>query len=271
MKQEDSKKNIRQVSNDNTSKLQSPFEQLREVDAEGKEWWNSRKLARVMGYGKYWNFERVMAKAQAWVTQKGYHLGEHFVEFTEMAELGNGGVRQVTSIKLSRAACMAIAMNADQKKDMVKVAQEYFSATMTSDVAVRSMESTILLYKGARGKTQVQVVFEEFKAVLSQFIAKLATSDDDTPVGVVTHALAVLPEADIDIQTSPVNTDADAILVPHNTARISVSISLAKVEIEVTNQVIVISFVYTNPLPLGKVSKLPMLSLTRGFVLVHNT
>ena len=155
-------------SNYNIPKLQSPFEQLREVDAEGKEWWNSRKLARVMGYGKYWNFERVMAKAQAWVTQKGYHLGEHFVEFTEMAELGNGGVREVISIKLSRTACMAVAMNADQKKDMVKVAQEYFSATMTSDVAVRSMESTILLYKGARGKTQVQVVFDTNTFWLSQ-------------------------------------------------------------------------------------------------------
>ena len=40
-----------------------------------------------MGYGKYWNFERVMAKAQALISQKGYHLGEHFVEITEMAEL----------------------------------------------------------------------------------------------------------------------------------------------------------------------------------------
>ena len=76
----------------NMPKFQSLFEQLREVDAEGKEWWNSRKLARVMGYGKYWNFERVMAKAQAWVTQNGYHLGEHFVEFTEMAEPGSGAV-----------------------------------------------------------------------------------------------------------------------------------------------------------------------------------
>ena len=152
----------------NIPELQSPFEQLREVDTEGMEWWNSRKLARVMGYGKYWNFERVIAKAQAWVTQKGYHLGEHFVEFIEMAELGNGGVREVISIKLSRAACMAIAMNADQKKDMVKVAQEYFSATMTSDVAVRSMESTILLYKGAHGKTQVQVIFDTNTFWLSQ-------------------------------------------------------------------------------------------------------
>ena len=51
-------------------------------------------------------------------------------------------------------------------------------------------------------------VFEEFEAVLSQFIAELATGDDDTPVGVVAHALAVLPEADIDIQTSLVNTEA---------------------------------------------------------------
>ena len=152
----------------NIPELQSPFEQLREVDAESKEWWNSRKLARVMGYGKYWNFERVMAKAQAWTSQKGYHLGEHFVEFTEMAELGSGAVREVTSIRLSRAACMAIAMNADQKKDMVKVAQEYFSTTMTSDIAARSMESTILLYKGARGKTQVQVVFDTNTFWLSQ-------------------------------------------------------------------------------------------------------
>ena len=46
-------------NSNNIPELQSPFEQLREVDADGKEWWNSRKLARVMGYGKYWNFEHL--------------------------------------------------------------------------------------------------------------------------------------------------------------------------------------------------------------------
>jgi hypothetical protein len=90
------------------------------------------------------------------------------MEFIEMAELGSGAVREVTSIKLSRAACMAIVMNADRKKEMVKAAQEYFSATMTGDVAVRSMESTILLYKGVRGKTLVQVVFDTNTFWLSQ-------------------------------------------------------------------------------------------------------
>ena len=39
-------------SNDNTSELQSSFEKLREVDAECKEWWNLRKLARLMGYDR---------------------------------------------------------------------------------------------------------------------------------------------------------------------------------------------------------------------------
>ena len=152
----------------NIPDLQSPFEQLREVDADGKEWWNSRKLARVMGYGKYWNFERVMAKAQAWTSQKGYHLGEHFVEITEMAELGSGAVREVTSVRLSCAACMAVAMNADQKKEMVKVAQQYFGSTMTPDIAARSMESSILMYKGGRGKVQVKVVFDSNTFWLSQ-------------------------------------------------------------------------------------------------------
>ena len=152
----------------NIPELQSPFEQLREVDADGKEWWNSRKLARVMGYGKYWNFERVIAKAQAWTSQKGYHLGEHFVEIIEMAELGNGAIREVTSIRLSRAACMAVAMNADQKKEMVKAAQQYFSATMTPDVAVRSMESSVLMYRSGHGKVQVQVIFDTNTFWLSQ-------------------------------------------------------------------------------------------------------
>lgn len=91
-------------------------------------------------------------------------------------------------------------------------------------------------------------VFEEFEAVLSQFIAELAAGNDDTPVGIVAHTLAVLPEADINIQTSSVNTDADAICIPHNTACISVTKSLAKVEIEITNQVIVISFVLVHSL-----------------------
>lgn len=40
----------------NIPELLSPFERLKETGKDGKKWWNSRKLARVIGYGKYWNF-----------------------------------------------------------------------------------------------------------------------------------------------------------------------------------------------------------------------
>lgn len=44
----------------NPEEMLSPFDSIKEVDAEGHEWWNSRKLARMMDYMKYWNFERMM-------------------------------------------------------------------------------------------------------------------------------------------------------------------------------------------------------------------
>ncbi len=83
--------------------MQSPFDVIKETDGEGREWWNSRKLARLMGYQKYWNFERLMDKVATFLQQeKGLDLKEHMVEIEEMAQLNNGGYRQVKSIKLSK-------------------------------------------------------------------------------------------------------------------------------------------------------------------------
>ena len=51
---------------------------------------------------------------------------------------------------------------------MVKVAQQYFSATLAPDVVARSMEASILMYKGRRGNVQVQVIFDTNTFWLSQ-------------------------------------------------------------------------------------------------------
>ncbi len=34
----------------------SPFDAIKDTDGEGREWWNSRKLARLLGYQKYLDF-----------------------------------------------------------------------------------------------------------------------------------------------------------------------------------------------------------------------
>ena len=149
--------------------MQSPFDAIKEVDGEGREWWNSRKLARLMGYQKYWNFERLMDKVASFLQQeKGLDLKEHMVEIEEMAKLGAGTTRQVKSIRLSRTACLAIASNADQKKPLVKAAKEYFTEGMTSKELATSVEGNVLIYRSSTGKVNVSVMFSNENLWLSQ-------------------------------------------------------------------------------------------------------
>ena len=153
----------------NLEEMQSPFDSIKEVDAEGHEWWNSRKLARLMGYMKYWNFERLMDKVATFLQQeKGLDLKEHMVEIEEMAQLNNGGYRQVTSFLLSRTACVSIAMNADKKKPITKVAQEYFTQKMDSKELATSFEGNVLIYRTSTGKVNVSVLFNNDTFWLSQ-------------------------------------------------------------------------------------------------------
>ena len=153
----------------NPEELQSPFDTIKETDNEGREWWNSRKLARLFGYQKYWNFERLMDKAAAFLQQeKGLDLSEHMVETMEMAQLNNGGWREVTSIRLSKTACLAIVTNADQKKPLVKTGREYFTSNMSTNELVTSVEGNVLMYRSTTGKVNVSVLFSNENFWLSQ-------------------------------------------------------------------------------------------------------
>ena len=159
----------REIEMFSPEEMQSPFESIKELDAEGREWWNSRKLARLMGYMKYWNFERLMDKVATFLQkQKGLDLKEHMVEIEEMAQLNNGGWRQVKSIKLSRTACIAITSNADQKKPVVKAAKEFFTSKMTSTELATSVEGNVLIYRSSTGKVNVSVLFSNETCWLSQ-------------------------------------------------------------------------------------------------------
>ena len=149
--------------------LKSPFEAIKETDSEGREWWNSRKLARLLGYQKYWNFERLINKVTPFLQkEKGLDLKEHIVEIEEMAQLHNSGYRKVTSVLLSRTACLAIVMNADQKKPLVKAAKDYFTDKMSSTDLATSIEGNVLMYKSSTGKVNVTVVFNNETFWLSQ-------------------------------------------------------------------------------------------------------
>ena len=153
----------------NSQEMLSPFDAIKETDGEGREWWNSRKLARLLGYQKYWNFERLMDKVAPFLQkEKGLNLDEHMMEIEEMAQLNNGGYRQVKSVLLSRTVCLTLAMNADAKKPLVQAARDYFASQMTSTELATSVEGNVLMYRSTTGKVNVSVVFNNDTFWLSQ-------------------------------------------------------------------------------------------------------
>lgn len=105
----------------------SPFERIRRTNAAGAEHWSSRDFAQILGYTDYRNFEQAMKRAKTACFNSGQRIEDHFVEITEMIEIGKGGRRPVETICLSRYACYLIVQNADPSKEIVALGQTYFA------------------------------------------------------------------------------------------------------------------------------------------------
>jgi DNA-damage-inducible protein D len=105
----------------------SPFEQIRRTNSAGAEFWSSREFAGVIGYSDYRNFEQVIQKARLSCFNSGQKVEDHFVDVTELIEIGKGGQRAVRTVFLSRYACYLIVQNADPSKDIVALGQTYFA------------------------------------------------------------------------------------------------------------------------------------------------
>lgn len=105
----------------------SPFERIKRANDAGVEYWSSRDFAEVLGYGDYRNFEGVVEKAKLSCFNSGHRIEDHFVDVTEMIEIGKGGQRPVKTVLLSRYACYLSIQNADPKKKIVAQGQTYFA------------------------------------------------------------------------------------------------------------------------------------------------
>ena len=105
----------------------SPFEKIKRTNDNGMEYWSSRDFAAVLDYGDYRNFERVIEKAKQACFNSGYRIEDHFVDVTDMVEIGSGASRPIASVSLSRYACYLVIQNADPKKEIVAQGQTYFA------------------------------------------------------------------------------------------------------------------------------------------------
>ncbi len=93
------------------TKQHQTFEQIKQVNEHGSEYWMARKLTKVLGYSEFRNFLPVIEKAKTAYRKSGQPISDHFVEMHEMVDIGSGARREMDSLALSRYACYLIVQN----------------------------------------------------------------------------------------------------------------------------------------------------------------
>jgi DNA-damage-inducible protein D len=102
------------------------FESLKQEE-DGCEFWSARKLSKVLEYNEYRNFLNVIEKAKEACKNSGHAIVDHFVDITDMIDIGKGGQRQVADVRLSRYACYLVVQNGDPAKHVIANGQTYFA------------------------------------------------------------------------------------------------------------------------------------------------
>ena len=115
------------------------FEQIKIIDEKNNEFWEARKLAKILEYSEFRHFLPVIEKAKEACTNSRQKVEDHFEEYLEEIDHGKGAKQKYESIKLSRYACYLIVQNADPSKEVVALGQTYF-AMQTRLQEIRQMD-----------------------------------------------------------------------------------------------------------------------------------
>ena len=103
------------------------FEDIKQIDENGMEYWNARELQKVLEYNKWENFEKVIKKAEISCESSGISVIDHFLDVRKMVQIGSGSKKEIKDCKLTRYACYLIAQNGDSRKKVIALAQTYFA------------------------------------------------------------------------------------------------------------------------------------------------
>jgi DNA-damage-inducible protein D len=130
------------MKNGNINNLNSPakgFEEVKQIDENGVEFWSARDLFPLLGYSRWEDFDNVINKAKKSCFKSGQNIEDHFRDLAKMAQLGSGSKRSIKDYKLDRYACYLIAQNGDSRIQQIALAQTYF-AIQTRKIEVHQNE-----------------------------------------------------------------------------------------------------------------------------------
>jgi DNA-damage-inducible protein D len=103
------------------------FENLKQINDEGMEFWCARDLQNVLDYSSWEKFKRVIDKAITACKKSGQPEDNHFSQVVKMVQIGSGAERKIEDFMLSRYACYLIVQNGDSTKPVIANGQTYFA------------------------------------------------------------------------------------------------------------------------------------------------
>lgn len=103
---------------------QSPFDTIRIVTPEGREYWSARDLMPLLGYERWERFADAIDRAKIAAHNSGYDVAQNFPGAAKVS--GSRGPAQ-QDYHLSRYACYLVAMSGDPRKPEVAAALTYFA------------------------------------------------------------------------------------------------------------------------------------------------
>lgn len=105
----------------------SIFENIKNIDEYGNEYWYARKLQKVLEYKDWRNFQKVIDKAVISAKNSVSDIEDWVVEVNKPIKTGKGKEEFIKDYKLSRYICYLIVQNADPSKEVVALGQTYFA------------------------------------------------------------------------------------------------------------------------------------------------
>jgi DNA-damage-inducible protein D len=134
------------------------FEQIKQVDEQGNEWWSARHLGKILEYSEYRHFKPVIEKAKEACVNSQQLIEDHFEDFLEMVDIGSAAKRPMgDGIKLSRYASYLIVQNADSSKEVVAQGQTYFA--VQTRLQVQAVSSTNCKEKSTENQSIHKILF----------------------------------------------------------------------------------------------------------------
>lgn len=103
------------------------FEDIKQIDENGSEYWYARELMTVLQYAKWQNFRKIIEKAMIACENSEISTKDCFTDVSKPIISGKGKEEFIEDYKLNRYACYLIAQNGDSRKKVIALAQTYFA------------------------------------------------------------------------------------------------------------------------------------------------